>query len=248
MVKTNRSRRFVLRVFRNIGNYIDGSIPDRHRIGSVFWGTFTRELFKRIHRSYEVRSEGGTDDLGNKFKPLSPSTIAARPIGKGQLGTFGLTKKQSGTAFGKRTRGLLTPKENDLWKLVYARNVARLRLNVNERTARNVAAKKAWAAVKAIGAKTRKELLSKRNVLIMRVTDRIFNSLEPAGGTGYYRAKKDQLYEQVSGTITLGTLVEYAKHHNDTRPVIPDNIDPWITESFNIAMNEVNNHIVYNLL
>lgn len=55
----------------------------------LFWGTFTKTLFTKISESYETRSEGGTDDLGNRFEPLSRHTVAYRPIRRGEATQFG---------------------------------------------------------------------------------------------------------------------------------------------------------------
>jgi|LakMenE01Jun11ns_1017448.scaffolds.fasta_scaffold9487815_2 hypothetical protein len=69
--------------------------------------------------------------------------------------------------------------------------------------------------------------------LIMRETDRLMNSLMPANlRAGYsYSPKKDQLFEFKNGKATIGTEVEYAKFHNETRPVIPENVDLWYKQA-----------------
>ena len=111
-------------------------------------------------------------------------------------------------------------------------------------TGKQIAAGTAWNYVKSKGAMTKKEKLGTRDVLIMRVTDAIFNSLKPSEGSSQqYRPKKDQIYNVVNGKLEIGTLVEYAKYHNDSRPVIPKNISPWVKEGVAIAMEEVKNHI-----
>jgi hypothetical protein len=248
-VQTKRSERFVRTVYGSIPAYIDGSVSDTHRIGAIFWSTLTQELFSRIHKSYVIRSEGGSDDLGNRFKPLKKSTIAQRPIGKGNLSEFGLTKKQSGTSFKNRTRGLLSPEEDREWKRKYSKVLSQLVMKVSGGKAEKIAAAVAWKHVKALGARTKLEVLGNRDVLIMRVTDRILNSLEPSNsGDRAYRPRKDQLYNQVGSKLEVGTLVEYAKYHNNTRPVIPDNIDPWVNQSVEIAMKKVLTHIKDNVL
>ena len=94
------------------------------------------------------------------------------------------------------------------------------------------------------GAKTKLETLGTRNALIMRVTDTILNSLEPAkAGTRGYRKRQNQIYEQVGATLSLGTEVEYAKFHNKTRPVIPDNAQIWADECISIGFRAVANHV-----
>ena len=154
-VTTNRSKHFVKRVFSSIGKYIDGSKPDTHNVGRIFWRVLTRYLFEKIHESFVIRSLGGTDELGNSFKPLKKVTIAKRPITKGNLSGLGLTKKQTGTSFKDRTRGLLTPEEDSIWRETFARVMNGLSKQVSKAQAKKIAAKAAWGRVKKLGAKTR---------------------------------------------------------------------------------------------
>ena len=248
-VDTRRSPQFVKKVYASIPAYIDGTMNDTHGIGRVFWGHFTRLMFDKMYTSFLQRSLGAADDLGNTFEPLKENTIAKRPIGRNNLNKFGLTKKQSKVSFQDRRRGLLTPLENLLWKKEYSRVLFGLTKSLNRANAEEVAAKLAWTKVKKLGAKTRKAVLGKRQVLIMRVTDRLMNSLEPTEANGFdYRPRKDQLYKRLKSSVELGTLVEYAKFHDKTRPVIPENIQPWVDHSVEYAMIEVMEHIVNRVL
>ena len=195
-----------------------------------------------------MRSEGGTDDLGNSFAPLTKTTIAMRPIARGSLGSLGLTK-QSGTALKDRQRGLLSPSENKEWRQIYSRVLTSMIPRVGVDRAKQIAAAVAWKKLKEKGALTKKDLLGRRDVLIMRVTDAIFNSLEPANsGSRGYRARRNQIYEQTGKQLVLGTEVEYAKFHNNTRPVIPENADQWANEATSIAFNKVAQHVAENII
>ena len=248
-IKTKRTARFVKNVFKSIPAYISGKKSDIHGVSRVFWNTLVRYLYTKIHESYAIRSEGGTDELGNKWKPLSPNTIAQRPIGKKDLKGLRLTRKQSGTALRNRQRGLLSPEENRAWKLKYSKVLSQLMRRMPESKAKNIAAGVAWNYVKANGAMTKKKLLANRNVKIMRVTDTIFNSLQPSEGSPtQYRPRKNQIYNLVNGKLELGTLVEYAKYHNNSRPVIPENISESVQEGQALAMEEVKNHILRSVL
>lgn len=69
--------------------------------------------------------------------------------------------------------------------------------------------------------------------LIMRDTDKLIESLMPTtlrGGFSYI-PKKNQQFEYKNGKAIIGTFVEYAKFHNETRPVIPENVDLWYKEA-----------------
>ena len=71
-----------------------------------------------------------------------------------------------------------------------------------------------------------------RKNLIMRETDRLLDSLRPTKyTTGSYRPRKDQIWENDGYKIKFGTNVEYAKYHEDTRPVIPKRFGPWVDKA-----------------
>ena len=179
-IVTRRNKRFVTGIFKNVNLYISGNASDRYGIGRVFWSTFTHSLFTSIYESYKVRSEGGTDDLGNVFKPLAKSTVASRK---------GL----------RRLRGQPSKATNA--------------------------------------------------VLIMRVTDAIFRSLKPTQlSNRAYRPRKNQLAKRVRNKLEVGTLVPYAKFHDSTRPVIPDNHDVWLDRAATKAFEAVIEHIKRNIL
>ena len=246
--RTSKSVRQIKTIINNIPLYISGERLDRFGIGRVFWSTLAAEFYSRLHTSYKIRSEGGTDDLGNSFAPLTKTTIALRPIARGSLGTLGLTKR-SGTALQDRQRGLLSPSENKEWRQIYSSVVRKLTPKVGTDQAKQIAAATAWKKLKEKGALTKKELLGNRDVLIMRVTDAIYNSLEPSSsGTRGYRPRRNQIYEQVGKQLVLGTEVEYAKFHNKTRPVIPENATQWANEATSIAFNKVAQHIAEDII
>lgn len=248
MKRTAKSKKQIRTIINNIPLYISGERFDRFGIGRVFWSTLANEFYGKAYQSFKVRSEGGSDGLGNSFPPLAKSTIASRPIQRGSLGGLGLTKR-SGTALGDRKRGLLSPREDDEWKRLYSTSMRKLALILPYKTAQQISAAIAWKKLKEKGAKTKKEVLGSRNVLIMRVTDSIFNSLKPSkSGSQGYRPRKNQIYEQVGKTLVLGTEVSYAKFHNSTRPVIPNNAQQWADEATSSAFSAVANHIANNVI
>lgn len=244
-IQTRKSEKFVRTLFENLPHYIKGTKPDRYKIGSIFWSRFAFELFTRISEAYEIKALGGADELGNSWPPLKRESIARRPLKKGDLTKAGLTKRASGTSIKDRQRGLLTPEQNKIWKQTFSGVLKKLILTHDVDTAKAIAAASAWAKVKKMGARTKLEALGGRNVPIMRLSDKIYNSLTPSslGVKGFYRPRKDQLFEVSTDKISIGTKVDYARFHNETRPVIPENISPWITESFAIAQKAVAEHI-----
>ena len=246
--QTNKSVKQIRTIINNIPRYISGERFDRYGVGRIFWSTVASEFYTKLYESYKIRSEGGTDELGNSFPPLKKETIARRPIGRGNLSSLGLTAR-SGTRLQDRERGLLSPRENDEWKSIYSKVLSQLVLSMDLTKAKQIAAATAWKRLKLQGAKTKKELLGNRDVLIMRVTNSIYNSLRPANsGTRGYRPRRDQIYEQVGKTLKLGTMVRHARFHNKSRPVIPDNAGQWADEAVSIGFSKVANHIAENVI
>jgi hypothetical protein len=218
-----KSKRLAQSVARNIPGYLSGRKKDRHQIAKVFWGVFIAELFSQIQLGYAVKAEGGSDSLGNSWKPLSPSTIAKRK-------ERGYIKRSLNKLRGNSSRGILTAQENLAWKAMYSRLMFQLVGHTNQQHAEKIAAAAAWKYVKKMGAQTIKKKKLSSNNKIMRDTDRIYKSLKPAkpNRQNGYRPRKDQIASFKNGVVVIGTKVPYAKFHNKTRPVIPDNIDEWV--------------------
>ena len=148
-----------------------------------------------------------------------------------------------------RQRGLLSPSENAEWRRIYSAVVKKLTPTVGVDQAKKIAAATAWKKLKEKGALTKKELLGNRDVLIMRVTDEVFNSLEPAkSGTRGYRPRRNQIFEQVGKHLVLGTDVRHARYHNKTRPVIPENADQWANKATSLAFSAVAKHVAENII
>lgn len=247
-VTTKRSKKFVKAVFKNIPLFISGKKIDRHGIGRVFWATFIHEMFDKIHDAYAIKALGGTDSLGNSWPPLARETIAQRPV-TGQLRRLGLTAKRTGTAFKNRERGLLSPQENILWKVIFSKTLRNLQKTMKGPEAKSYAARIAWTQLKKLGAMTKLDKLGSRNVKIMRLTDKLFDSLEPSQiNRNGYRTRRNQLVVKSKGSVRLGTKVKYAKFHNKTRPVIPEDINKWVEEATKFALNEVNQHILRSVI
>lgn len=244
-VATRRKIRFVRFLIQSIPDYISGNRNDKYGINKIYRSNFVAKMFELIYKSYEMRSEGRPDDYGNSFTRLKRETIAERPLRKGDVTLLGLSASQNrGVSLKQRTRGMLTPEQDKMWRVEFVKVFKKLVLNYSMEKAKEIASKIAWARVRRAGAKTKVEILGSRNVLIMRDTDRLFDSFEPSKvSNNSYRPKKDQLVKFEKGKITLGTLVPYADFHNKTRPIIPDNHDKMIDIAHEFAMEKVLLHI-----
>lgn len=164
-------------------------------------------LLQEISRDFMTKARGGTGRDGIKWKPLHPSTIARRRTSQSERRELGIG--------GKRTRGLLTPSQDERWKKIYGTRLARLRLQMSEGEARATAAQIAWATLKREGAQTKIAVLGGRQVEIGKDTVRMFRSLTPSIGVD------EQIFEFGPGTVTVGSNVPYFPHFHKVRPVWP---------------------------
>lgn len=60
---------------RQLPAILSGKAPDKLAIRQVFLAHFTHAIMERVGEAFEIKSEGGTDDLGHTFEKLKPSTI-----------------------------------------------------------------------------------------------------------------------------------------------------------------------------
>jgi len=198
---------------------LSGRERDRNGIGRLFRAFYTHHLFQQIFESFMEKSVGRADEFGDKWKPLSPRTIAQRPLSRIVKWKLGLS--------GKRERGLLTPSENRQWKAIFASTLARLlkdAVPIDE--AKERAGRTAWAVMKAKGAKTKIAVLGGRHVWIHRVTDRTVDSLSPGtvSEKDYIPFTEDQVYTYRQQEITVGTRVPYAPYIHKMRRLWPSQL------------------------
>lgn len=227
VVRTKTQKELV----KDLPGILSGKKVDRFRLFQVFWSAVARSMLRSVYDAYEVKSEGGVDELGNKWKPLSPRTIAARPIRPIDRKEFGIGRTGN--------RGLLSPRENARWKGIFASTFARNATKLGEREAAQLASKTAWGILKSQGARLRSEVLSSRNVLILRLTNRLFRSLEPTQHRGVYRPRTDQIAEASPKSIKIGTLVPYAADVARARPIFPPSMQVWIDRAIQDGLNAV---------
>ena len=116
---TKGSKRELSKAIRNLPRYIEGSLPDIYGIGRTFKAFYARALWERINRGFEIKSTGAADDTGTKWKPLSPATIAQRPLVPGERKSLGIKRNE-------KVRGLLTPQQDAVWKGIFRSTFMRL--------------------------------------------------------------------------------------------------------------------------
>lgn len=234
---TGRSRSEVREIIRRIPGYVSGRVPDQHGIGRAYSLGFVQSMFKSIHTGFLQKSAGRTDDLGDKWADLKPSTIAQK-----------LAKIRRHGPKSRRVAKQLTPTQRRVYEQVYASTFQRLKKTKGEKLAKQAARK---AAARAAGGVPKKltGLGRAGQVPILIDTSRLEASLRPGTltATSYSTPTPDQYVSLSRTRIELGTKVPYAHFHQTgtkkmkARPLWPSiqKMRPWTGRAANEATQSV---------
>ncbi len=158
-----------------------------------------RALLARIRRAFVVKSKGGTDEAGDRWEPLAPSTIAAR--------RRKFAAKDSKRVPRKFDADPLTKKQAEWWRAYRAA----LRYYGGDR---KQAAIKAWHKMRGTRAPSVQQQYAGRRVDILKDTGLLLDSLSPGSPTS------QSVFRLAAGEVTIGTNREWAgTHHRGTRRI-----------------------------
>ncbi len=153
-------------------------------------------LLGRIKQAFIAKARGGTDEAGDRWIKLKPSTIAYSRRGRTRT-----EKKRDAYP----SQALNTRQQARWWDL-YRQGLAIYKGD------KGSAAKRAWGILKKEGAVTLFQKYSNRQVEILRDTGILLNSLSPGVKSPH------QILRAEAGAVTIGTNARYAKfHHEGTR-------------------------------
>lgn len=199
-------------ILKSIPAILAGHAPDPHGIARAVQLRVGVAALSQIQQDFLIKCRGGAGADGITWPPLKRSTIAARRTTRQERKSLGIT--------GRRTRGLLTPAEDKLWRQIYGTRLARLRLHMGESAARAKAAAIAWAELKRRGAKTKLDVLGGRKVDIGRDTGRMFRAFNP-GVDDRPSGEVDQIFDTPTGSVIVGNNVPYFPAFHARRPCWP---------------------------
>lgn len=235
------SKEEIKALIRSLPSILSGRRMDSSGLHETFAAHLAKSLYEQIHDAFLVKSAGGTDSAGIKWKPLKRETIARRPVAYGtvtQLGIGGRGEK----AFARRERGLLTASQNERWKKIFFANFIRLKHRVGEDEAKSIAAAMAWNILKSEGAQTKLAVLGNRKVPVLIDSGRLLGSLTPGKvSSSTYHPSDEQIYSLRGRILSLGSKVPYAVYQHATRPLWPKGtrLNPWIKQAAEDAKNVV---------
>lgn len=192
VIYTHSSRESVLRALR--------SIPQKMRAGGVIPDTTLENcgliLLDHIQEAFAVKSQGGTDEAGETWKPLHPRTIAYRRA----------KRSRAETARAGHPSQALTQAQQDRWWQVYRQQLARFRGD------KSSAAKAAWTTLRAEGAHTLLDKYGNERVDILRDTNDLMNSLTPHSNSDM------AVFRVTPAQVEVGTRRPHALSHHKGVP------------------------------
>lgn len=148
----------------------------------------------RIKEAFVTKSSGGTDEAGERWKPLSPKTIAYSRRHPG-------VPHKSVRAASAPSWMLTTPQRDKWWEM-YRRGLAMYRGDKSH------AARRAWFILKRAGATTLMDKYGHTQVEILRDTGLLLNSLSPGVTSA------ERVFRTVPGEVIVGTNRKWAGVHH----------------------------------
>lgn len=171
------------------------TLPQRARAGGVVQDAMLTDageaLLDRIQRAFARKSQGGSDEAGQSWKPLSSRTIAHRAR---------RTRAASGRS--AHPSQALTPKQQEKWRAIFRSQLKKFPGDLSS------AAKVAWVILKKEGAHTLLDKYGTQKIDILRDTGELMESLTPRSGSA--RA----IFRVLPGQVELGTSRPHALAHH----------------------------------
>lgn len=218
-------------LIRSLPAVLAGRAPDPHGIGRGFRLRMAFAFFSVVKEEFIVKSRGGTDAAGIKWRPLSREYLAyQRPMGRNGSGSR-QPPRAGGLAPGGHD-GFMSQKQLKAWRACYAHVLNALVLKgVPVDEAKGRAAATAWARAKKSGVRTKLDVFGSRDVEILRDRGILFNSLSPGvvldnGPAADYSPPtgdggQNQVVRDDGSSLLVGTNVDYAERNHRIRPLWP---------------------------
>lgn len=221
-------------LIRSIPQMLAGIVPDPYGIARGIQLRAGVALLAEIQRAFIQKSRGEVGSDGIRWQSLTQRTIANRRSTAQERKSLGI---------GKGPRPTLTAAQDRIWRGIYWGMWSKLRSDLGDEEAKRRAAAIAWVKLKAMGAKTKLELLGNRKVDILRDTGELLRSFTP-GVEDQPSGADGQVFETPPGAVIVGSSKKPWHHKGDpsrnlpSRPYWPlDDVIPvpWM-ESVNSAV------------
>lgn len=153
-------------------------------------------VLNRISKAFVIKSQGGTDECGERWAPLAKATVQKR------LRKLRPTQEQD------RPSSALSPEQQDKWWGYYRSAMARYK-------DRGIAAKIAWSRLKHFGIGGHFDKYGGYSLGILRDTEELLRSLEPDSSSAH------QVFRVAPGEVEVGTNRQGALAHHTGGKKLP---------------------------
>jgi hypothetical protein len=199
---------------------------------NVFWAHFAHSFFSQVHKSYLDRSKGHSDDTGAIWAPLAASTIRRKK---------NLSKRHKKVHWTKtdflKSRFIPASKA---WGSVYSSHFSRLSATMGTAGAHLEATRIAWGVLRKAGLEPKVKPTQGIEVPIMIDSGRLIRSYRPGTiSRSRYYPPAEQVFEVDDSTVTVGTMVPYAKYAERKRPVLHSQNTIWVRKALAQATNSM---------
>lgn len=237
-VRTKLTAQEVRKIVKDLPGILTGSKKSVFKLRLIFWGAVAHSLYINISKAYDAKSDGYSDELGNSWDDLSVAYKAYKiPVRSEDL-----SPSQRSSLKNKKTLGLLTPEQYKIWQNAFGHIYHSLKEESGEEKAKEEAGRSAWTLLKSMGADTKLEKLGTRKVPIMKRSGKLRKSFDPGTfnpESGYKKTNRSQIFKIDRSRIIIGSSLGYAKYAASRRPIIPDNVQVWITEAVRAGRDAV---------
>lgn len=222
MATITKDRRPALERFvRDLPGMLSGQVRDPHGVAEGFAARIAWSWASLVWIAFDTKSQGGTDDAGDSWQPNSAAYLA---YSKGPDSS----RRVGGKAPGGKD-GALTDAQLQLWWGFYRQALAWLVAKHPVGAAKGIAAAIAWNRIKALGGKTKLEVMGNRADTILVDNGLLRRSILPGevvetseGGAEYVTGSPEQIYETSTGRLVVGTSVPYAAWHHEGEGNLPE--------------------------
>lgn len=249
-VKTRMRLSELKRLLKDFPKIISGEKHDIRGIRKAYWSGFANSMFHDIQIAFDIKANLGTDELGDSWQDLAPSTKAySRKAREGDL-----TAQEKRNLRNYRTIGLLDAQQTRIWRGFFNSQRRKLMLEgASPNIASRIAAVQAWAYIKSQGGTTKMQRLGFRKLQVLKDFKRLYKSLSQGTFNGYeYKPPNNQQVFKVTRTgLEIGTKDKKASfHHHGIRGRLPQrrlwpkNIQKWTARAAIAGNNAAINQLI----